>query len=114
MPAGGTLTLRTFERERNIRIEVADTGKGLTPEEMLAAVHALYTTKQQNWLGLALVQIGGEAIITERQRDQRTRGAGAPSRLSCRSGSPRSDWHPRKAAPATRRIRQKTLAAASD
>jgi len=33
MPAGGTLTLRTSEKDGNVRIEVADTGKGLTPEE---------------------------------------------------------------------------------
>src|SRR5205814_941107 len=33
MPAGGTLTLRTSEKAGAVRIEVADTGKGLTPEE---------------------------------------------------------------------------------
>jgi len=57
MPAGGTLTLRTFERERNIRIEVADTGKGLTPEECSRLFTPYYTTKQQGTgLGLAIVQ----------------------------------------------------------
>ena len=57
MPAGGTLTLRTFERERNIRIEVADTGKGLTPEECSRLFTPYYTTKQQGTgLGLAMVQ----------------------------------------------------------
>ncbi len=57
MPAGGTLTLRTFERERNIRIEVADTGKGLTPEECSRLFTPYYTTKSQGTgLGLAIVQ----------------------------------------------------------
>jgi two-component system, NtrC family, nitrogen regulation sensor histidine kinase NtrY len=57
MPAGGTLTLRTFERERNIRIEVADTGKGLTPEECSRLFTPYYTTKQQGTgLGMAIVQ----------------------------------------------------------
>jgi two-component system nitrogen regulation sensor histidine kinase NtrY len=57
MPAGGTLTLRTFERERNIRIEVADTGKGLTSEECSRLFTPYYTTKQQGTgLGLAIVQ----------------------------------------------------------
>jgi two-component system nitrogen regulation sensor histidine kinase NtrY len=57
MPAGGTLTLRTFERERNIRIEVSDTGKGLTPEECSRLFTPYYTTKQQGTgLGLAIVQ----------------------------------------------------------
>jgi two-component system, NtrC family, nitrogen regulation sensor histidine kinase NtrY len=57
MPAGGTLTLRTFERERNIRIEVADTGKGLTPEECSRLFTPYYTTKKQGTgLGLAIVQ----------------------------------------------------------
>jgi signal transduction histidine kinase len=57
MPAGGTLTLRTFEREKNIRIEVSDTGKGLTPEECSRLFTPYYTTKQLGTgLGLAIVQ----------------------------------------------------------
>jgi two-component system, NtrC family, nitrogen regulation sensor histidine kinase NtrY len=57
MPAGGTLTLRTFERKGNIRIEVTDTGKGLTPEECSRLFTPYYTTKQQGTgLGLAIVQ----------------------------------------------------------
>jgi signal transduction histidine kinase len=57
MPAGGTLTLRTSERAGNVRIEVADTGKGLTPEECSRLFTPYYTTKQQGTgLGLAIVQ----------------------------------------------------------
>src|SRR5438445_348009 len=47
MPAGGTLTFRTVEIQSGIRIEVADTGKGLTPEECSRLFTPYYTTKQQ-------------------------------------------------------------------
>ncbi len=57
MPAGGTLTLRTSETIGNVRIEVADTGKGLTPEECSRLFTPYYTTKSQGTgLGLAIVQ----------------------------------------------------------
>src|SRR5215471_662554 len=57
MPAGGTLTLRTSEHDGNVRIEVADTGKGLTPEECKRLFTPYYTTKQMGTgLGLAIVQ----------------------------------------------------------
>jgi two-component system, NtrC family, nitrogen regulation sensor histidine kinase NtrY len=57
MPAGGTLTLRTADAGENVRIEVADTGKGLTSEECSRLFTPYYTTKQQGTgLGLAIVQ----------------------------------------------------------
>jgi two-component system nitrogen regulation sensor histidine kinase NtrY len=57
MPAGGTLTMRTTEHEGNVRIEVSDTGKGLTPEECSRLFTPYYTTKVQGTgLGLAIVQ----------------------------------------------------------
>jgi two-component system nitrogen regulation sensor histidine kinase NtrY len=57
MPAGGTLSLRTMDADENIRIEVSDTGKGLTPEECSRLFTPYYTTKQQGTgLGLAIVQ----------------------------------------------------------
>jgi len=57
MPAGGNLTLRTTDRGDNLRIEVSDTGKGLTPEECSRLFTPYYTTKQQGTgLGLAIVQ----------------------------------------------------------
>jgi len=57
MPAGGTLTFRTAETRSGIRIEVADTGKGLTPEECSRLFTPYYTTKQLGTgLGLAIVQ----------------------------------------------------------
>jgi two-component system nitrogen regulation sensor histidine kinase NtrY len=57
MPAGGTLTLKTAEHDGHVRIEVADTGKGLTPEECSRLFTPYYTTKLQGTgLGLAIVQ----------------------------------------------------------
>jgi nitrogen fixation/metabolism regulation signal transduction histidine kinase len=57
MPAGGTLTFRTTDMRSGIRIEVADTGKGLTAEECARLFTPYYTTKSQGTgLGLAIVQ----------------------------------------------------------
>jgi len=57
MPEGGTLTLRTSERGDNVRIEVADSGTGLTPEECKRLFTPYYTSKQHGTgLGLAIVQ----------------------------------------------------------
>jgi signal transduction histidine kinase len=57
MPAGGTLTFRSTETQGGLRVEVSDTGKGLTPEECSRLFTPYYTTKQQGTgLGLAIVQ----------------------------------------------------------
>jgi signal transduction histidine kinase len=57
MPAGGTLSMRTLEHDGNVRIEVSDTGNGLTPEECSRLFTPYYTTKSQGTgLGLAIVQ----------------------------------------------------------
>jgi nitrogen fixation/metabolism regulation signal transduction histidine kinase len=57
MPAGGTLSLRTSDGGDTARIEVSDTGKGLTPEECSRLFTPYYTTKLQGTgLGLAIVQ----------------------------------------------------------
>jgi two-component system, NtrC family, nitrogen regulation sensor histidine kinase NtrY len=57
MPQGGTLTLRAGERGESVRIEVSDTGKGLTQQECANLFTPYYTTKSQGTgLGLAIVQ----------------------------------------------------------
>jgi two-component system nitrogen regulation sensor histidine kinase NtrY len=57
MPSGGVLTVRTIALEEGIRIEVADTGQGLTPEECDRLFTPYYTTKTHGTgLGLAMVQ----------------------------------------------------------
>ncbi|PYV21168.1 MAG: hypothetical protein DMG27_21330, partial [Acidobacteria bacterium] len=60
MPTGGTLTIRTAQRDGPARcalLEVSDTGTGLTKEECERLFTPYYTTKQHGTgLGLAIVQ----------------------------------------------------------
>jgi nitrogen fixation/metabolism regulation signal transduction histidine kinase len=57
MPEGGTLTVRTMALEGGLRLEVSDTGQGLTPEESRRLFTPYYTTKTHGTgLGLAIVQ----------------------------------------------------------
>ncbi len=57
MPQGGVLTLRTRDDGGKVRIEVADTGSGLTPEECERIFTPYYTSKEHGTgLGLAIVQ----------------------------------------------------------
>jgi len=57
MPAGGVLTIRTRRHGTTVRLEVADTGQGLTPEECGRLFTPYYTTKTHGTgLGLAIVQ----------------------------------------------------------
>ncbi|MDT8068567.1 MAG: ATP-binding protein [Terriglobia bacterium] len=57
MSQGGTLTLRTRDTGERARLEISDTGAGLTPEERDRIFTPYYTTKQHGTgLGLAVVQ----------------------------------------------------------
>jgi signal transduction histidine kinase len=57
MPGGGTLTVRTKAVGAGVRLEVSDTGQGLTPEECERLFTPYYTTKTHGTgLGLAIVQ----------------------------------------------------------
>ena len=57
MPAGGTLTVRTAARNGTARVQITDTGTGLTPEERERLFTPYYTTKRHGTgLGLAVVQ----------------------------------------------------------
>jgi two-component system nitrogen regulation sensor histidine kinase NtrY len=57
MPEGGTLTVRTVALGTGARLEVSDTGQGLTPEECERLFTPYYTTKTHGTgLGLAIVQ----------------------------------------------------------
>jgi nitrogen fixation/metabolism regulation signal transduction histidine kinase len=57
MPEGGTLTVRTKAIANGVRLEVSDTGHGLTPEECERLFTPYYTTKTHGTgLGLAIVQ----------------------------------------------------------
>ncbi len=57
MPSGGTLTIRTRALDSGVRLEIADTGTGLTKEECERLFTPYYTTRQHGTgLGLAIVQ----------------------------------------------------------
>jgi signal transduction histidine kinase len=57
MPAGGDLAVRRRRANGGVRIEVSDTGEGLTEEERQRLFTPYYTTKQHGTgLGLAIVQ----------------------------------------------------------
>ncbi len=57
MAEGGTLSIRTSVRDKFVRVEISDTGTGLTEEERGRLFTPYYTTKQHGTgLGLAIVQ----------------------------------------------------------
>ena len=81
MPAGGTLTVRTAQRAGMVRLEVSDSGEGLTPEECARLFTPYYTTKRLGTgLGLAIVQ----SVVSDhggRIEVESAPGAGATFRI---------------------------------
>jgi two-component system nitrogen regulation sensor histidine kinase NtrY len=81
MPAGGLLTVRTAHRSGAVRLEVTDTGQGLTPEECERLFTPYYTTKRHGTgLGLAIVQ----SVVSDhngRIEVESVPGAGATFRI---------------------------------
>ncbi len=66
MPKGGNLTLRTSANEGQIKIEVQDTGCGISPENMRKLFTPFFTTKQEvKGVGLGLAVSHG---IIQRHR----------------------------------------------
>jgi two-component system, NtrC family, nitrogen regulation sensor histidine kinase NtrY len=114
MPAGGTLTMRTTEHEGNIRIEVSDTGKGLTPEECSRLFTPYYTTKVQGTgLGLAIIQSvvsdhHGTISVSSDEGHGTTFRIELPQRQTAHPSAPPEEPAPEKKSP------QSLTAAASD
>jgi len=114
MPAGGTLTLKTSEHEGCVRIEVADTGKGLTPEECSRLFTPYYTTKLQGTgLGLAIVQSvvsdhHGSISVTSHE------GRGTAFRIDLPQRQAGVTTAPREPAREPKSSAPSTMAAASD
>jgi two-component system nitrogen regulation sensor histidine kinase NtrY len=81
MPTGGILTVRTSQHNGSVRLDVTDTGAGLTPEECARLFTPYYTSKQHGTgLGLAIVQSvvsdhGGKIAV------ESAPGAGATFRI---------------------------------
>jgi signal transduction histidine kinase/ActR/RegA family two-component response regulator/uncharacterized membrane protein affecting hemolysin expression len=64
MPAGGTLTVRTFARpapgdQQLVRLEVADTGIGMDEETRRRCLEPFFTTKGERGTGLGLAMVYG-------------------------------------------------------
>jgi signal transduction histidine kinase len=114
MPAGGTLTLKTSEHDGHVRIEVADTGKGLTPEECSRLFTPYYTTKLQGTgLGLAIVQSvvsdhHGSISVTSHE------GRGTTFRIDFPQRQVGVTTAPREPASESKSNAPSTMAAASD
>jgi signal transduction histidine kinase len=102
MPAGGTLTVRTSQRNGSVHMEVSDTGAGLTPEERARLFTPYYTSKRHGTgLGLAIVQSvvsdhGGKIAVESEP------GAGATFRieLPVQQRAPRTQPNDPEAPPA--------------
>lgn len=92
MPDGGSLTLRSFDAERDghqgVAIEVADTGIGMSTEVIEKIFDPFYTTKRRQGTGLGL---SISQTLIERQGGQIT----AESRVG--SGSTFTVWLPEAA-----------------
>jgi two-component system, NtrC family, nitrogen regulation sensor histidine kinase NtrY len=86
MPSGGVLTVRTAHSGGSVRLEVSDSGSGLTREECERLFTPYYTTKQHGTgLGLAIVQ----SVVSDhggRISVQSEPGRGSTFRIELKNG----------------------------
>jgi two-component system nitrogen regulation sensor histidine kinase NtrY len=105
MPQGGTLTLRTRERAGRVRLEVGDTGVGLTRQECERLFTPYYTSKHQGTgLGLAIVQSvvsdhGGTITVASRPGEGTTFVVELPRSLDRLPAATNHDGNPVPARP---------------
>ena len=94
MPAGGTLTIRTAQKNGAVNVEVSDTGTGLAPEECERLFTPYYTTKRHGTgLGLAIVQ----SVVSDHHGKisvESAHGVGATFRIELPVRPPDAEIHP--------------------
>ena len=61
LPEGGTVTVRTRHAQRTVRVEVADTGAGMSEETRRHCLEPFFTTKGERGTGLGLAMVYGIA-----------------------------------------------------
>ncbi len=59
MPDGGVITIRTRQTGESVRLEVADTGTGMTEEVRQRCLEPFFSTKGQRGTGLGLAMVFG-------------------------------------------------------
>ncbi|WP_231584059.1 ATP-binding protein [Desulfovibrio sp. TomC] len=98
MEGGGTLAVRASSDGRGgVRIEVEDSGKGITPESLSSIFNPYFTTKSSGTgLGLAIVQKIIEAHRGE-VKVKSTPGRGTTFNILLPVGRPEGAFHGRKA-----------------
>ena len=76
MPGGGQVTFRTSEERGHVRLEVSDTGMGMTEETRANCLEPFYTTKGESGSGLGLsvsygiIRRHGGTINIDTQQDR--------------------------------------------
>lgn len=100
MPGGGTLGLRTYVAENEVRLEVRDSGIGMSAEVRERAFEPFFTTKGRAGTGLGLAEVYG---IVKRHRGrteiESTPSVGTTIRLSFPGTSPQLQPEPEVPAP---------------
>jgi signal transduction histidine kinase len=77
MPQGGTLTIRLDQTSDLLRLEITDTGRGISEEEVKNIFEPFYTTKEQG-LGLGMpyakkiIEQHGGTILVDSELDKGT------------------------------------------
>jgi signal transduction histidine kinase/CheY-like chemotaxis protein len=89
MPEGGRLSLSTYPADGQVVLEVADTGVGMSPEELEHCMEPFFSTKEETGSGLGLSAARGilerhDGEITVRSRP----GQGATFRITLPRAEP--------------------------